>query len=36
MFKLTGSAYKMLLDIIQKEKVSEDEELYLRVSMGIG
>jgi hypothetical protein len=36
MFKLTESAYHKLLEIVNKEKVSKDEQLYLRLTMGIG
>ena len=36
MFKLTESAYHKLTDIINQEKTSEDEQLYLRLTMGIG
>ena len=36
MFKLTESAYHKLIEIVNKEKVSEDERLYLRLTMGIG
>lgn len=36
MFQLTGSAYQKLKEIIQAEKVTLDEQLYIRLSMGIG
>lgn len=36
MFKITESAYKILLYTVQKEKKTIEEELYLRLSMGIG
>jgi hypothetical protein len=36
MFKLTESAYHKLTEIINQEKTSEDEQLYLRLTMGIG
>jgi hypothetical protein len=36
MFKLTESAYLKLTAIINQEKNSKDEQLYLRLTMGIG
>lgn len=36
MFKITGGAHKLLQESVNKEKHTEDEELYLRLSMGIG
>ena len=36
MFKLTESAYHKLIEIVNQEKKSEDEQLYLRLTMGIG
>ncbi len=36
MFKITESADKKLIDIVNNEKVTPDEQLFLRLSMGIG
>ncbi len=36
MFKITESAYHKLADTIQSEKKTEDERLFLRLTMGIG
>ncbi|AIE59937.1 hypothetical protein MGA3_05465 [Bacillus methanolicus MGA3] len=36
MFKMTGSAHKVLSEVIQQEKQHEQEELYVRLTMGIG
>lgn len=36
MFKLTDSASEIIRSIINKEKNTEDEELFLRLSVGIG
>jgi hypothetical protein len=36
MFKITESAYTTLEDVIEREKQSPDEELFVRLSMGIG
>lgn len=36
MFKLTGSAYQKLEEIIIKEQITPDEKLFIRLSMGIG
>lgn len=36
MFKMTGAAADKLLDAVEKERKSEDEKLYVRLSMGIG
>lgn len=36
MFQLTGNAYKKLEEILQAEKKTLDEKLYIRLSMGIG
>jgi hypothetical protein len=35
-FKLTESAYKKLLETVNREKQSPEEQLFLRLSMGIG
>jgi hypothetical protein len=35
-FQLTGSAYQKLEEIIQSERTTLDEMLYIRLSMGIG
>ncbi len=36
MFKITGSAGQVLLEIVESEKQSPDEELFVRLTMGIG
>lgn len=36
MFKLTNSAYLKLSEIVVQEKVTADEQLFLRLTMGIG
>lgn len=36
MFEISGSALKVLSEIIQKEKQHDQEELYVRLTMGIG
>lgn len=36
MFKVTESAYRVLIKTVNNEKKTVDEELYLRLSMGIG
>jgi hypothetical protein len=36
MFRITGSAHKFLQELVTKEKKTEDENLYVRLSMGIG
>ncbi|EIJ77990.1 hypothetical protein PB1_10489 [Bacillus methanolicus PB1] len=36
MFKITGSAHKILSEAIQKEKQYDQEERYVRLTMGIG
>jgi hypothetical protein len=36
MFQLTDSAFKKLLNTVCIEKKTIDEELFLRLSMGIG
>ena len=36
MFQITQSAYEKLLHTINNEKQTLDEELFLRLSMGIG
>jgi hypothetical protein len=36
MFKITESACTILEDVIEREKQSLDEELLVRLSMGIG
>jgi hypothetical protein len=36
MFQITESAHKIIEDIVNREKVTKDEELFLRLSMGIG
>ncbi|MDR6123288.1 hypothetical protein QFZ87_002885 [Bacillus sp. SLBN-46] len=36
MFRITGNAHKILQDSINKEKKTENEILYIRLSMGIG
>jgi hypothetical protein len=36
MFKLTQSAYKKLSEVIDNEKTTKEEQLYLRISMGVG
>jgi hypothetical protein len=36
MFQITSSAYQKLENILASEKEIPDEELYIRLSMGIG
>jgi hypothetical protein len=36
MLKLTGSAHQKLIQEITKEQKSDDEVLYVRLTMGIG
>lgn len=36
MFKITGSAHSKLSTIMEGEKSTEDEVLYVRLTMGIG
>jgi hypothetical protein len=36
LFNITGSAHKLLALTIEKEKESPDEQLFLRLSMGVG
>jgi hypothetical protein len=36
MFKITESAYLKLSEIVIKEKITDDEQLFLRLTMGIG
>lgn len=36
MFKITGSAGQVLLEIVESEKQTPDEELFVRLTMGIG
>ncbi|MDQ0214045.1 hypothetical protein J2S13_000440 [Oikeobacillus pervagus] len=36
MFRLSDSAYEMLAYIVHQEKITEDEQLYIRLSMGAG
>jgi len=36
MFEMTESAMSVLQNIVENEKNSSDEILYLRLSMGIG
>lgn len=36
MFKITGSAAQVLLNIVDAEKNSPEEELFVRITMGIG
>ncbi|MCP1158381.1 hypothetical protein NKS29_11400 [Bacillus infantis] len=36
MFKMTGAAADKLLEAVEKERKTEDEKLYVRLSMGIG
>jgi hypothetical protein len=36
MFKLTPSAYQILLSAVEREKKTEEEVLYVRLTMGIG
>jgi hypothetical protein len=36
MFKVTSSAYEFLQDQVDKEKQTEEEILFVRLSMGIG
>lgn len=36
MLKVTEAAYQILLSAVEKEKHTEDEVLYVRLTMGIG
>lgn len=36
LFRLSDSAYEMLVHIVHQEKITEDEQLYVRLSMGAG
>jgi hypothetical protein len=36
MFKITSSAQQFLQDQVNREKQTQDEELFVRLSMGIG
>jgi hypothetical protein len=36
MFKITSQAQQFLEEIVNREKQTEDEELFVRLSMGIG
>jgi len=36
MFSITESAYRILAEKLEEERQSPDEELFLRLSMGIG
>lgn len=36
MLKLTEPAYHILLSAVEKEKKTEEEVLYVRLTMGIG
>ncbi|TWE01674.1 hypothetical protein FB550_10540 [Neobacillus bataviensis] len=36
MFKITESAYLKLSEIVNQEKITADEQLFLRLTMGIG
>jgi hypothetical protein len=36
MFQLTESAHKKLLNTVMNEKKTIDEQLFIRLSMGIG
>jgi hypothetical protein len=36
MFKITGNAQQYLLQQVEREKQTEEETLYVRLSMGIG
>jgi hypothetical protein len=36
MFKITGSAHQFLDEQVNREKQTENEKLFVRLSMGIG
>lgn len=36
MFNLTENARKELAEALEKERRTEDEQLYVRISMGVG
>jgi len=36
MFKLSGKAQEMLMSAVNREKKPEDEQLFVRLTMGIG
>ncbi|MDR7001712.1 hypothetical protein J2Y67_004186 [Neobacillus niacini] len=36
MFKITGSAGQVLQKVVDSEKQSPEEELFVRLTMGIG
>ena len=36
LFKITNSAFDVLEQAIRKEKNSEEEQLFVRLTMGIG
>jgi hypothetical protein len=36
MFKITGAAADKLLGAVEKERKTADEQLFVRLSMGIG
>jgi len=36
LFKITSSAFDVLEQVIKKERYTEDEKLFVRLTMGIG
>lgn len=36
MFKVTPTAYDMLLKLVDEQKQSADEKLFIRAEMGLG
>lgn len=36
MFKLSGSAHQFLTENVEREKQTSDEDLFVRLSMGVG
>lgn len=36
MFQITGLAYELITKAIENEKKTADEQLYVRLSIGIG
>jgi hypothetical protein len=36
MFNITNTAHQFLSEVIEKEKQYDEEELYVRLTMGIG
>ena len=36
MFKITSQAQRFLLEVVNREKQTDDEELFVRISMGLG